>query len=374
MTKSIFILGLRGIPNVQGGIETHVEQLAPLLVEKKCHVTVLARSMYQPDVMNNQYLSVHIKKLWAPKSKRLESLVHTFLGVLYAAIKRPDILHIHAVGPALMVPLARLLGLKVVMTHHGPDYDRQKWGGFAKKTLQLGERFGVRFSNKVIVISKTIQTLVKNKHGIDSELIPNGVSIQKTLDTEGALKQYGLEKNQYILIVSRLVPEKRHFDLMNAFEQANLLGWKLVIVGSSDHPDEYSEAVLKRASEAKNIVATGFLSGNSLKEIFNYAGVFVLPSSHEGLPIALLEALSFGLPVLASDIPANIEVGLESQHYFKLGSVEELSKKLVLFSKKSADDVERDKIKAWVAKNYDWHLVRDKTLSVYLEVFGGNRE
>ena len=368
MTKSIFILGLRGIPNVQGGIETHVEQLAPLLVEKKCHVTVLARSMYQPDVMNNQYLSVHIKKLWAPKSKRLESLVHTFLGVLYAAIKRPDILHIHAVGPALMVPLARLLGLKVVMTHHGPDYDRQKWGGFAKKILQLGERFGVRFSNKVIVISKTIQILVKNKHGIDSELIPNGVSIQKTIDTEETLKKYGLEKNQYILIVSRLVPEKRHFDLMDAFEQANLLGWKLVIVGSSDHPDEYSEAVLKRALESKNIVATGFLSGNSLKEIFNYAGVFVLPSSHEGLPIALLEALSFGLPVLASDIPANIEVGLESQHYFKLGSVEELSKKLVLFSKKSADDVERDKIKAWVAKNYDWHLIRDRTLNVYFEV------
>lgn len=366
MAKSIFILGLRGIPNVQGGIETHVEQLAPLLVESHCDVTVLARSRYQPKLAKDQFKGVRVKKLWAPKSKRFESLIHTFIGVLYAAIKRPDVLHIHAVGPSLMVPLARLLGLKVVMTHHGPDYDRQKWGGLAKNILKLGERFGVRFSNQVIVISKTIQKLVKKKHGVDSVLIPNGVVVQSVIDgSESVLQQYGLQKNRYILIVSRLVPEKRHFDLMDAFDKVNLSGWKLVIVGSSDHPDDYSSAVIKRVSESDNMVSTGFLSGEPLKEIFNGAGLFVLPSSHEGLPIALLEALSFGLPVLASDIPANLEVGLTADHYFELGNVDRLSEKIALLTKRSLNDEEISKVKFWVEKNYDWHVIRDKTIKVY---------
>lgn len=366
MTKSVFILGLRGIPNVQGGIETHVEQLAPLLVESDWSVTVLARSRYQPKLAENQYKGVRVKSLWAPKSKRFESLIHTFIGVLYAAIKRPDILHIHAVGPALMVPLARFFGLKVVMTHHGPDYDRQKWGGLAKNILKLGERFGVLFSNQVIVISKTIQQLVKQKHGVDSVLIPNGVVIQPVIeDSKNVLQQYDLQRNRYILIVSRLVPEKRHFDLMDAFDKENLSGWKLVIVGSSDHPDDYSSAVIKRALESDNMVATGFLSGCLLKEIFNGAGLFVLPSSHEGLPIALLEALSFGLPVLASDIPANLEVGLSADHYFELGNVNELSEKIMLLTKRSLDDEEISKVKSWVKKHYDWHEIRDKTVKAY---------
>ncbi len=365
MAKSIFILGLRGISSVQGGIETHVEQLAPLLVESGCDVTVLARSNYQPKLKGNQYLKVKVKILWSPKSKKFESIVHTFIGVLYAAIKRPDILHIHAVGPALMVPLARILGLKVVMTHHGPDYDRQKWGGFAKSILKLGEKCGVRFSNKVIVISKTIQQLVKDKHHVDSILIPNGVVVQPVVQTQKIIEKYSLIKYKYIVMVSRLVPEKRHFDLIDAFEKARPSDWKLVIVGSSDHPDEYSDAIINKALDSKDIITTGFLSGTALKEIFNYAGLFVLPSSHEGLPIALLEALSFGLPVLASDIPSNLEVGLNQQHYFKLGDVDALSKKITQFSKKHICDIERHEIKKWVKERYDWHVIRDETLHVY---------
>lgn len=369
MSKSVFILGLRGIPGVQGGIETHVEHLAPLLVKNSCNVTVLARSNYQPDVVNNQFKGVQIKKLWSPRSKGLESIIHTFIGVLYAAIKRPDILHIHAVGPALMVPLARLLGLKVVITHHGPDYDRQKWGWFAKNILKLGEFFGARFSNKVIVISKTIQNIVKTKHDVDSILIPNGVAVQEVVTTDSALRKYDLKKEQYVLIVSRLVPEKRHFDLIDAFEKAKLFGWKLVIVGSSDHPDEYSKAIMERASESEDIIATGFLSGVMLQEIFNHAGVFVLPSSHEGLPIALLEALSYGLPVIASDIASNLEVDLNIGEFFPLGDISALENLLIKYTSREVSALDRDSIKEGVRHKYNWDIISKETIQVYESIF-----
>jgi glycosyltransferase involved in cell wall biosynthesis len=156
--SSVFIIGLRGIPGVQGGIETHVENLAPLLVNHGIQVTILARKGFQPRL--SEYQGVKIKTLWSPKSKFLEAIVHTFFGIMYATVKRPDILHIHAIGPSILTPIARIVGLKVVMTHHGPDYDRQKWGNLAKFILRLGEKLGTKFSNQVIVISNTINRLI----------------------------------------------------------------------------------------------------------------------------------------------------------------------------------------------------------------------
>lgn len=364
--NKIYVLGLRGIPKVQGGVETHVENLAPLLVKQGYDVTVLARKGYQPELTDNMYKGVKIKTLWSPKIKGAEAFLHTLWGVLYAVFKRPDILHIHAVGPSLFVPLARLFGIKVVITHHGPDYDRQKWGGFAKRLLQLGEKFGSKYASEVIVISKTIQNLVKEKYSVDATLIPNGVVAPPRVDTFTALKKYGLSQGKYILIVSRLVPEKRHLDLITAFETTGIEGWKLVIVGSSDYPDEYSNAVMQKGKQKNNhIVTTGFLSGEPLQELFAHAGLFVLPSSHEGLPIAMLEALSYGLPVIASDIPANLEVELTSGEFFELGNVEQLKKLLIQYTSTPIDDNLRNVIKSHVLAKYDWSDIAVKTSEVY---------
>jgi glycosyltransferase involved in cell wall biosynthesis len=366
MPIKIFILGLRGVPKVQGGIETHVENLAPLLVSKSCDVTILSRQGYQPALVGDLYKGVKIKNLWSPNSRKLEAIIHPFIGVMYAAIKRPDILHIHAIGPSIMVPIARLLGLRVVMTHHGPDYDRAKWGSFAKWTLRTGERFGVKYSNKVIVISEVIQSLIQSKHGVSSVLIPNGVTFPEKMSTTDALEQYGLNKQKYVLMVSRLVPEKNHFDLIKAFKASNLQGWKLVLVGNSDHPDEYSSSVFESATNSSgNVVATGFLSGQPLQELLTNAGMFVLPSSHEGLPIALLEALSYGLPVIASDIPATLEVGLDSKHYYSVGNIQELVFRLEEFAAQDLDVENRRKIQSWTLKKFDWDLIADETLDLY---------
>lgn len=364
----VMMLGLRGFPGVQGGVETHAEHLCPRLVEAGCAVTVLARSPYQPVEVGPEWSGVRFVPLWAPKSKGLEAILHSFLGVLYAAIKRPDILHIQAIGPGVMTLLARLLGLRVVVTHHGPDYDRQKWGRFARFVLQLGERWGMRCSNGRIVISKVIAELVHRKHGVGSALIPNGVVLPEILHSDDVLVDHRLVHGKYVLLVSRLVEEKRHLDLIEAFSRAALPGWKLVLVGASDHPDAYVKRVMDVAGRTPNVVMTGFQKGRALHELYSHAGLFVLPSSHEGLPIALLEALSFGLPVVASDIPANLEVGLSPDCYFPLGDVDALASCIVAHAARTPEQGERAALRVWVSQKYDWQRIAEQTMDVYRKI------
>ena len=364
----VMMLGLRGFPDVQGGVETHAEHLTPLLAKLGCDLEVVVRSQYQKTSVGKQWCGVKFTKLWAPKSKALEAVIHTLLGVLYAAIKRPDILHIHAVGPALLTPLARLLGLKVIVTHHGQDYHRQKWGVLARNILLLGEWSGMRFSNSRIVISNVIRDLVMRKHAMHSELICNGVAMPDLNVSDSHLVQFGLQKNKYILLVSRLVPEKRHLDLINAFNVANFDGYKLVFVGSSDHPDAYMQSVIDATLANSNIVLTGFQTGDALRSLYTHAALFVLPSSHEGLSISLLEALSYGLPVVASNIPANLELGLNPACYFELGQIDQLAELLKSNIYYPASIERRMEVRAWVGSNYNWRRVADKTYKEYQNI------
>lgn len=363
----VMFLGLRGFPEVQGGVETHAQHLCPILAELGCEVEVVVRSPYMPAEKGAGWRGVRYVRVWSPKSKGLEAIVHTFLGVLVAAVRRPDVLHIQAIGPALMAPLARLLGLRVVVTHHGPDYDRQKWGRFARWALRTGERLGMRWSNGRIVISQVIRKLVREKHGVESTLIPNGVTLPELPETLGALERFGLAPRRYVLLVSRLVPEKRHFDLLQAFAQAGLSGWKLVFVGASDHPDAYQRSLIEAAAANPDVALTGFQSGLALRELYAHAGLFVLPSSHEGLPIALLEALSYGLPALASDIPANVEVGLPEAQYFPLGDVAALARGMRALAAEKLDADVVNARREWVASRYDWRRIAERTVEVYRE-------
>ena len=361
----VAFLGLRGFPNIQGGVETHAENLCPLLVELGCAVEVMVRAAYHP-IEVTSWRGVTFKRIWCPKSKGLETIIHTFLGVLYAGfISRPDVLHIQAIGPALITPLARLMGLKVVVTHHGPDYDRQKWGRFAKFALRLGERFGMRWSNARIAISTVIANIVKQSYSRECHIIPNGVVLPVIPTAVDTINLFGLEPGKYVVLVSRLVPEKRHIDLIDAFNKAKLPGWKLAIVGASDHPDAYVLDVLAKAKKSAGIVCTGLQTGNALCELYGHAGLFVLPSSHEGLPIALLEALSYGLPVIASDIPANLEVGLSQSHYFALGNTDALAAKLCELSSQPISKEERIRRREWVSSRFEWSEIARKTLEVY---------
>jgi glycosyltransferase involved in cell wall biosynthesis len=367
----VVMTGLRGFPQVQGGVEAHAEHLCPLLHDAGCEVDVIVRKPYMPPAKGDVWKGVRFHRLPAPRANKLEAIVHTFLSVLYAGIVlRPDVLHIQAIGPAIMTPLARLFGLRVVVTHHGPDYDRQKWGRFAKWVLSTGESWGMRFAHRRIVISETIQSLVKEKYGLDSDLIPNGVTLAEQPETTGALKQFGLTPGRYVLHVSRLVPEKRHLDLIAAFSSTKLADWKLALVGASDYPDEYTRQVCDVADRTPGVVMTGFQTDLALRELYAHAGSFALPSSHEGLPIAMLEALSFGLPVVASDIPANREVGLGPSHYFPMGDVESLADRLRLFTGQHRDPHACKRTRNWLEQKYSWQRIAEQTHAVYRSVCG----
>jgi len=358
----VMVTGVRGLPGVEGGVESHVEQLYRRLAEQGVEVEVAVRSPFQPADTGTNWRSLRLRRFWSPKTKGLEALIHTFLAVCWAAIARPDVLHIHAVGPGLFTPLARLFGLKVVFTHHGPDYDREKWGTVAKGVLRLGESLACRFANERISISRTIQNLIQDQYGVSSRLIPNGVP-EAVFQTPGALlRQFDLEPGKYILQVSRLVPEKRQLDLMAAFKQAELAGWKLVLTGRLDSSDRYMQQVMQQADSSENIVLTDFRSGNELAELLTNAGLFVLPSAHEGLPIALLEALSYGLRVLASDIPANMEVGLDDAQYFVLGEVDELAQRLSCLTSIPVTELQKQQTIAWVQRKYNWDQIACDTL------------
>lgn len=357
------VLGIRGIPNVEGGVETHAEHLYPRLARMGCDIEALVRAPFVPRGTTH-FGQIRLRRIWSPVTPGVEAFVHSLLGVLYAGVRRPDILHIHAVGPALVTPIARLLGLKVVVTHHGPDYDRDKWGPFARRVLRLGERLGMCFSHARIAISDVIAELIRANFGRDSELIPNGVDIPQLRPEVDHVRSFGLQPGRYFLQVGRMVPEKRHLDLIAAYRAAAPGDWKLAIAGRVGD-DAYSKAVAE-AAHAEGVVLTGFLRGAALSQIYTHAGAFVLPSSHEGLPIALLEALSYGLPVLASNIPANVAVGLGPECYFPLGDVASLAVGLQRVAGQPMDPLAREARRQWVATRYDWDRIAEQTRSIYL--------
>jgi len=360
---SVIALGFRGIPNVPGGIEVHASELYPRLQALGADVTVMGRNPYRPADSPVQWRGVSVRWISSPRLQGVEALAHTFLGVLYAAVRRPDVVHIHAVGPWLMVPLAKLLGLRVLVTHHGEDYLREKWNRPARAVLRLGERLGMRFADGRIVISNALLELARVKYHREATLIPNGVSEPAPNESRLVLDRYRLEPQRYVIQVSRLVPEKRQLDLITAFKAARLPGWKLLLVGGAQGSQRYADLVREQIADDDSILNTGFLTSPEVQELLRHAGIFALPSSHEGLPISLLEAMKLGTPVLASDIPANREVRLDEHSYFGVGDTDTLCQRLRELA--ALGDEERRLLGGRLTSlctRYDWDVIAESTM------------
>lgn len=356
----IVVTGTRGIPGILGGVETHCEELFPRIAAMGHDVTVIRRTPYiTPDNRITEYKGVKLTDVYAPRKKSIEAIIHTFLAVIKGRRMNPDVLHIHAIGPSIMVPFARLLGMKVVMTNHGPDYDRQKWGRLAKTVLKAGESMGSRFSNRVIVISEVIRGIVARRYGrTDTDLIFNGVNRPEKSKSRSWITKWGLDDKPYIVAIGRFVKEKGFHDLVHAFEKSGLSArYNLAIAGDSDHEDEYSRE-LKELARKSGTVLTGFIKGEPLNQLMTNASVFVIPSYHEGLPIALLEAMSYDLDVLASDIPANRLSILNDDDFFATGDVDALCEAL---KRKCAAPRER----RYDLSVYDWDKIAEQTVEVY---------
>lgn len=367
----IVVTGTRGIPNIMGGVETHCEELFPRIAKRGFDVTVIRRTDYVKDDLK-EWKGVKLVNIDSPKKKSFEAIIHTFRAINEAKRLKADILHIHAIGPALLVPYAKMLGMKVVFTHHGPDYDRDKWGFAAKTMLKLGERMGCMFADEVIVISDVIRNLIKWKYNRTSHvhLIYNGVSQPEICDYPEYFNELGIEKGKYILGMCRFVPEKNLHHLVEAFTKVKsrneVEDIKLVLAGDTDFEDDYSRS-LREMARKNGVVLTGFIKGKKLHSLLTNCLCYCLPSSHEGLPIALLEAMSCGVKVIVSDIPANKEVGLPESDYFPVGNVDALAEKLKAVISQPRQHIDYD------MKKYDWEKIADQVRDVYWRNRGGSR-
>lgn len=355
----LVVTGTRGIPDIMGGVETHCEELFPRIAAKGVDTTVIRRRSYVRDALA-EWRGVTLVDIDTPRKKSFEAIIHTFRAVNRARKLGADVLHIHAIGPALLVPYAKMLGMRVVFTHHGPDYDRDKWGFMAKAILKLGERMGCMFADDVIVISDVIKNLIARKYRRTERvhLIYNGVPQPDKCQYPEYFKALGIEKGKYILGMCRFVPEKNLHHLVEAFGRISHGDVKLVLAGDTDFEDEYSLSLKKTARDA-GVVLTGFVKGRKLHSLLTGARCYCLPSSHEGLPIALLEAMSYGLPVVVSDIPANMEVGLSPDCYFRCGDIDGLALKL-------QNQIDRPyHAETYNMAQYDWDKIANQVMEVY---------
>lgn len=362
MTK-IFVTGTRGIPHIMGGIESHCEELYPRIVALGGEVFVARRKGYT--VGNDaEYRGVGIVDIGVPRNKYCEAIFHTFLAIIEAKRRKANIVHIHAIGPALLAPLAKMLGMRVVMTHHGADYERDKWGWLSKGFLKLGERIGMKWADEVIVISEVIKRMVERKYGrMDCHLIYNGVNKAERCDYPAYFERLGIGNGSYILSMSRIVPSKRLEDIIDAYAMAREncgkgCDCKLVIAGACDFEDDYAKRIRKKA-KGIGAILTGYVTGKEKEALMSQAKGFVLASSHEGKAISLLEAMSYHLNVIVSDIPANLEIGLDRGSYFHTGNVMELADRM---GNIMVGNMERP---CYDLSRYHWDDIAKQTWEIY---------
>lgn len=370
----IVATGSRGFPGVQGGVEKHCENLYTHLVKCGCEITVFTRKPYV-DASIHTYKGVKLVPVTCPRNKYFEAIIHTFLCILKANQLKPDMMHIHAIGPSMFALFARLMGMKVIVTNHGADYKRKKWPLPAKIFLQFCEMMGVKFANGVIAIADNIADDLRQKYHINATVIPNGVELPEPVETDQILEKFGLIKKKYILSVGRLVPEKGFdylIDAFNVLKNTNYKlqneNWKLVIVGSADHEDRYSLSLKEKAEKRGNVIFTGFLTGKPLSEIYAHAGLFVLPSYHEGLPISLLEAMSYGISCIASDIQANKNIALSENRFFKAGDLTSLTEKILEILNMDWTEEDRKKQIKFISNKYSWNKIAEDTLKCYNKI------
>jgi glycosyltransferase involved in cell wall biosynthesis len=313
------MIGQKGIPARGGGIEQHVDMLSRLLVDRGHEVIVYCRRSYCGDQTTrdgsgqgsafNSGQGVEredgsgLLRIFRPSiaTKHLDAITHTISSTWDALFRDVDVVHYHAIGPAALVPVARCFGLPAVVTCHGLDWQRAKWGAIARRSLRLGEWLAARFASQLVVVSEPLRYHFARVHGIESTFIPNAVVPIKRCEP-GRIRQWGLRRGEFLLAASRLVPEKGLHYLISAFESLET-DVKLVIAGGGGI-DQVYERELRRATGPR-VVFTGNADRELLSELYSNALLFVLPSEVEGMSIALLEAMSCGLPVLVSDIPEN---------------------------------------------------------------------
>lgn len=364
------MIGHKRIPSREGGIEIVVEEISRRLVERGHTVHAynrMGKYVYGSDDACRkikEYKGIKIIHVPTIPVKGMDALIYSFFATFLALFRRYDIIHFHAEGPGVMIFITHLFGIKSVATVHGLDWQRAKWGNFASRYIKYGEKTIANYANEIIVLSTNNQKYFFTNYNRNSNFIPNGVNKPAIRETSLITHKYGLRIHDYILFLSRLVPEKGLDYLIDAFSNIKT-DIKLVIAGGSSHSDEYVEKIKEKASSDNRIIFTGFADGELLEELFSNCLVYILPSDIEGMPLSLLEAMSYGCICLVSDISENIEVVEDYAVTFKKSDKNDLQGKLEYLINRGFNNYTPSEISSFILKKYNWDQVVDKHLKLY---------
>ena len=368
---SIAMLGHKRIPSREGGIEIVVEELATRMVKLGHNVTCYNRKGHHVSGKEfdcdqlTDYKGVRLKSVFTLNKKGLAAMTASVAGAFCAAFGKYDVVHFHAEGPCAMLWFPKLFGKKCIATIHGLDHQRAKWGKFASTYIMLGEKCAVKYADEIIVLSEGVQNYFMKTYGRKTRFIPNGVVRPRIRKADIIKKKYGLEKDSYILFLGRLVPEKGLRYLIEAFKKVKT-DKKLVIAGGSSDTEEFTNELKKMAENDRRILFTGFIRGQELDEIYSNAYIYTLPSDLEGMPLSLLEAMSYGNCCLVSDIEECASVVEDRALVFKKSVVTELHKKLQsLCDDETMVAAYKNKAADFICSKYCWDGVVEKTLKVY---------
>jgi len=361
----VAFIGGRGVISKYSGIETYYEEVGKRLAGMGHEVTAYCRSYFTPAVGEHNGMSV--VRLPAIRSKHLETLVHTFLSTWHVLFEPCDVVHYHALGPALFSFIPRLVGKKTVVTVQGLDWQRKKWGVIASMVLRIGERAAVRLPTSTMVVSRTLQRYFWETHRAETSYVPNG-GLMREQRRPNKILAWGLEPGKYILFLGRFSPEKGCHRLVEAYERLDT-NLKLVMAGASSYCDDYSRELRTHASERVKIL--DWVSGEVLDELVTNAAVFVLPSDMEGLSLALLDAMGAGVCVLASDIPENREAMEGARFTFRRGDVADLADRLqFLIANPAVREAAGVAAKRRIRDEYDWGDIAAEIEREYFELMG----
>lgn len=370
---NVIMLGHKRIPSREGGIEIVVEELSTRMVALGHDVTCYNRGGHHvsgkefDEIKRTEYKGVKLKTVPTINRKGLAAMSSSFFGAIMAAFSRCDVVHFHAEGPCAMLWLPKLLGKRCVATIHGLDHQRAKWGRFASAYIMLGEKCAAKFADEIIVLSEGVQKYFKDTYNRETRFIPNGVNRPEIREVQLIKEQFGLEKDDYILFLGRLVPEKGLRYLIEAFKQVET-DKKLVIAGGSSDTDEFANELKDMAKDDSRIIFTGFVQGQILDELYSNAYVYTLPSDLEGMPLSLLEGMSYGNCCLVSDIDECASVVEDKAVVFKKSDVADLKSALerlcfnqgiVMKYKSGATD--------FICEKYNWDDVTKNTVMLYVK-------
>lgn len=366
----IAMIGQKQVPSRLGGIEVAVEALAVRMAAEghevtlyncvRCGITKRGKIKRRWD-----YRGVRIYEVLVPDLKGISAVLGSLAATVRALFGKYDCIHYHAEGPAAMVFLPHLLGIRTVVTIHGLDWKRSKWGGFASWYLKQGEKIAALCSDEIIVLSKSAQKYFRDTYHRDTVMISNGTEKPVRRDACMIEQKWGLKKDEYILYLGRIVPEKGLESLVEAFRQVETEK-KLVIAGGISDTKAFHNNLQERAKSDSRVIFTGFVQGDVLDELYSNSYIYCLPSELEGMPISLLEAMSYGNCCLCSDIPECAEVVGEVGFLFEKGNIEELRKSLQkLCEQPELVERSRQQVDHFVFSQYDWDKSTKETIAVY---------